>query len=53
VDDDPSILRSLNRLIAASGFRVQRFGSQFELLASSLASKPGSHFAVANRLALV
>ncbi len=39
VDDDPSILRSLKRLISASGFQVQTFGRPSELLASEL---PGS-----------
>lgn len=34
VDDDPSILRSLKRLISASGFEVQTFGKPSELLAS-------------------
>jgi FixJ family two-component response regulator len=34
VDDDPSVLRSLRRLVSASGFRVKTFGSPSELLAS-------------------
>ena len=34
VDDDPSILRSLNRLISASGFHVKTFGKPSELIAS-------------------
>jgi FixJ family two-component response regulator len=34
VDDDPSILRSLKRLISASGFEVKTFGKPSELLAS-------------------
>ena len=35
VDDDPSVLRSLNRLISASGFHVQTFGKPTELLTSA------------------
>jgi CheY-like chemotaxis protein len=34
VDDDPSLLRSLNRLVSASGFHVKTFGRPSELLAS-------------------
>ena len=34
VDDDPSVLRSLKRLLSASGFRVTTFGRPSELLAS-------------------
>src|SRR5258708_2373860 len=34
VDDDPSVLRSLNRLLSASGFHVKTFGKPSELLAS-------------------
>ena len=34
VDDDPSVLRSLNRLISASGFHVKTFGKPSELIAS-------------------
>src|SRR5271155_1718057 len=34
IDDDPSILRSLKRLVSASGFSVKTFGSPSELLAS-------------------
>src|SRR5271168_364745 len=34
VDDDPSVLRSLKRLLSASGFHVKTFGSSSELLAS-------------------
>jgi two-component system, LuxR family, response regulator FixJ len=34
VDDDPSVLRSLRRLISASGFEVKTFGGASELLAS-------------------
>jgi FixJ family two-component response regulator len=34
VDDDPSVLRSLKRLLSASGFHVKTFGSPSELLAS-------------------
>ena len=34
VDDDPSVLRSLKRLLSASGFRVTTFGGPSELLAS-------------------
>jgi len=34
VDDDPSILRSLNRLVSASGFLVKTFAKPSELLAS-------------------
>ncbi len=34
VDDDPSILRSLKRLLSASGFRVTTFSGPSELLAS-------------------
>ena len=34
VDDDPSVLRSLKRLISASGFQVQTFSRPSELLAS-------------------
>lgn len=33
VDDDPSVLRSLKRLISASGFDVKTFGKPSELLA--------------------
>jgi len=33
VDDDPSLLRSLSRLLSASGFHVKTFGSPSELLA--------------------
>src|SRR5271170_5324309 len=35
VDDDPSVLRSLKRLLSASGFHVITFGSPSELLASA------------------
>jgi two-component system, LuxR family, response regulator FixJ len=34
VDDDPSVLRSLKRLLSASGFRVTTFARPSELLAS-------------------
>ena len=34
VDDDPSLLRSLNRLVSASGFLVKTFARPSELLAS-------------------
>jgi len=34
VDDDPSVLCSLNRLISASGFHVKTFSKPSELLAS-------------------
>jgi two-component system response regulator FixJ len=34
VDDDPSVLRSLKRLISASGFHVKTYGKASELLAS-------------------
>ena len=34
VDDDPSVLRSLKRLVSASGFRVTTFGGPSELIAS-------------------
>jgi FixJ family two-component response regulator len=34
VDDDPSVFRSLNRLLSGSGFHVKTFGSAPELLAS-------------------
>src|SRR5512147_1570318 len=34
VDDDPSILRALQRLLGATGFSVKTFGSGEELLAS-------------------
>jgi two-component system response regulator FixJ len=34
VDDDPSVLRSLFRLVSASGFYVKTFGTASELLAS-------------------
>lgn len=34
VDDDPSVLRSLNRLISASGFHVKTYCKPSELLAS-------------------
>jgi two-component system response regulator FixJ len=34
VDDDPSVLRSLRRLISASGFEVKTFDGPSELLAS-------------------
>jgi FixJ family two-component response regulator len=34
VDDDPSILRALRRLLAAAGFDVKTFASGEELLAS-------------------
>jgi FixJ family two-component response regulator len=36
VDDEPSILRSLKRLVSASGFHVQTFGRPSELLASEI-----------------
>ncbi len=36
VDDDPSVLRSLNRLISVSGFYVKAFGKASELLASEI-----------------
>jgi two-component system response regulator FixJ len=36
VDDDPSVLRSLKRLISASGFDVKTFGTPSELLASEI-----------------
>jgi len=36
VDDDPSVLRSLKRLISASGFDVKTFGKASELLASEI-----------------
>ena len=34
VDDDPSLLRSLNRLLSASGFLVKTFAKPSELLAT-------------------
>ena len=34
VDDDPSVLRSLRRLVSASGFGVKTFNTPSELLAS-------------------
>jgi FixJ family two-component response regulator len=34
VDDDPSVLRSLKRLVSASGFHVKTFGRPSDLLAS-------------------
>jgi two-component system response regulator FixJ len=34
VDDDPSVLRSLKRLLSASGFCVTTFGGPSELIAS-------------------
>jgi len=34
VDDDPSVLRSLKRLLSASGFHVKTFDGPSELLAS-------------------
>ena len=40
VDDDPSVLRSLKRLVSASGFEVKTFATPSELLASEL---PGSN----------
>jgi FixJ family two-component response regulator len=36
VDDDPSTLRSLKRLVSASGFKVKTFGKPSELLASEM-----------------
>jgi FixJ family two-component response regulator len=36
VDDDPSLLRALNRLLSASGFDVKTFVSPAELLASEI-----------------
>jgi len=39
VDDDPSVLRSLKRLLSASGFHVTTFGSPSELLASETPRK--------------
>ncbi len=36
VDDDPSVLRSLNRLISASGFAVKMFAKPSELMASEI-----------------
>lgn len=40
LDDDPSVLRSLDRLVSASGFVVRTFGKPSELLASMI---PGSN----------
>ncbi len=34
IDDDPSVLRSLKRLLSASGFQVKTFARPSELLAS-------------------
>jgi FixJ family two-component response regulator len=39
VDDDPSVLRSLKRLLSASGFHVTTFGGPSELLASETPRK--------------
>jgi FixJ family two-component response regulator len=36
VDDDASVLRSLKRLVSASGFEVKTFGRPSELLASEM-----------------
>jgi two-component system response regulator FixJ len=36
VDDDPSVLTSLNRLISASGFAVKMFAKPSELMASEI-----------------
>jgi FixJ family two-component response regulator len=36
VDDDPSVLSSLKRLISASGFHVESFAKPSELLASEI-----------------
>src|SRR5258708_34932630 len=36
VDDDPSVLRALNRLISASGFAVKMFAKPSELIASDI-----------------
>jgi FixJ family two-component response regulator len=36
VDDDPSVLSSLKRLISASGFQVKAFGKPSELLVSEI-----------------
>jgi FixJ family two-component response regulator len=36
LDDDPSILRSLRRLVSASGFEVETFDKPSELLASEM-----------------
>jgi len=36
IDDDPSVLRSLNRLISASGFAVKMFAKPSELIASEI-----------------
>jgi CheY-like chemotaxis protein len=36
VDDDPSVLRALNRLISASGFTVKMFAKPSELIASEI-----------------
>jgi len=36
VDDDASLLRALQRLLGAAGFRVRTFGSAEDLLASDL-----------------
>ena len=36
VDDDPSVLRSLTRLISASGFTVKMFAKPSELIASEI-----------------
>jgi CheY-like chemotaxis protein len=36
VDDDPSVLRSLNRLISASGFAVKMFATPSELMSSEI-----------------
>ena len=39
VDDDPSVLRSLKRLVSASGFHVKTYGKPSELLASETPKK--------------
>src|SRR5277367_1728329 len=36
VDDDPSVLRGLSRLISASGFAVKMFAKPSELMASEI-----------------
>ena len=41
IDDDPSVLKSLARLLAASGFEVRTFSSAHEFLAQHDGAGPG------------
>ena len=41
VDDDPAVLKSLERLLRAAGFRPETFGSPQEFIAQHQADRPG------------